>query len=128
MKIRICTDQAPAAVGPYSQAIRAGDVVYVAMQIPLDPATGQLVAGDVGAQTRQVMRNIAAILQAAGTSWEHVVKTTVYLADIGDFAAMNTVYAEFVGEVPPARAAFAARDLPRGAAVAMDVVAVVAQP
>lgn len=124
MKSRIHTDQAPAAVGPYSQAIRAGDTVYVAMQIPLDPATGQLVAGDMGAQTAQVMRNIAAILQAAGASWEDVVKTTVYLADIGDFAAMNAVYAGFVGDPPPARAAFAARDLPRGAAVAMDVIAV----
>jgi len=130
MKTRISTDEAPAAVGPYSQAIRAGDTVYVAMQIPLDPATGQLVAGDVSAQTRQVMRNIAAILEAAGTSWANVVKTTVYLADIDDFAAMNAVYAEFVDDAPPARAAFAARDLPRGAAVAVDAIAVMvfAQP
>jgi 2-iminobutanoate/2-iminopropanoate deaminase len=125
MKTRISTDKAPAAVGPYSQAIRAGDTVYVAMQIPLDPATGQMAAGDVGAQTRQVMRNIAAILEAAGASWAHVVKTTVYLANIGDFAAMNAAYAEFVGDVPPARAAFAARDLPRGAVVALDAIAVI---
>jgi len=125
MRTRIRTDEAPAAVGPYSQAIRAGDTVYVAMQIPLDPATGQLVAGDVGAQTRQVMRNIGAILEAAGTSWANVVKTTVYLADIGDFAAMNAVYQEFVSDAPPARAAFAARDLPRGAAVALDAIAVI---
>jgi len=94
------------------------------MQLPIDPASGQLVTGDVAAQTAQVMRNIAAILQAAGASWADVVKTTVYLADIGDFAAMNAVYAGFVGNVPPARAAFAARDLPRGAAVAMDAIAV----
>ena len=125
MKTRISTDKAPAAVGPYSQAIRAGDTIYVAMQIPLDPATGQMAAGDVGAQTRQVMRNIAAILEAAGASWAHVVKTTVYLANIGDFAAMNAAYAEFVGDVPPARAAFAARDLPRGAVVALDAIAVI---
>ena len=125
MKTRISTDKAPAAVGPYSQAIRAGDTIYVAMQIPLDPATGQMAAGDVGAQTRQVMRNIAAILEAAGASWSHVVKATVYLANIGDFAAMNAAYAEFVGAVPPARAAFAARDLPRGAVVALDAIAVI---
>jgi len=125
MKTRISTDKAPAAVGPYSQAIRAGDTIYVAMQIPLDPATGQMAAGDVGAQTRQVMRNIAAILEAAGASWAHVVKTTVYLANIGDFAAMNAAYAEFAGDVPPARAAFAARDLPRGAVVALDAIAVI---
>ena len=125
MKTRISTDKAPAAVGPYSQGIRAGDTIYVAMQIPLDPATGQMAAGDVGAQTRQVMRNIAAILEAAGASWAHVVKTTVYLANIGDFAAMNAAYAEFAGDVPPARAAFAARDLPRGAVVALDAIAVI---
>lgn len=124
MKSRIHTDQAPAAVGPYSQGVRVGDTVYVAMQLPIDPASGQLVTGDVAAQTAQVMRNIAAILQAAGASWADVVKTTVYLADIGDFAAMNAVYAGFVGDVPPARAALAARDLPRGAAVAMDALAV----
>lgn len=125
MRSRINTNKAPAAIGPYSQAIQAGDTVYVAMQIPLEPATGQLVAGDVGAQTRQVMHNVAAILEAAGTSWANAVKTTVYLADIGDFAAMNAVYAEFVDDAPPARAAFAARDLPKGAAVAMDVIAVI---
>ncbi|MBU0495389.1 MAG: Rid family detoxifying hydrolase [Chloroflexi bacterium] len=124
MKIRIQTDQAPAAVGPYSQAIKAGDTVYVAMQIPLDPATGQLVTGDMAAQTHQVMQNIAAILASAGASWSHVVKTTVYLIDMADFAAMNAVYAEFVADDPPARAALAAHALPRGAAVAMDAVAV----
>lgn len=126
MKIQIRTDQAPAAVGPYSQAVQAGNTVYVAMQLPLDPTTGQMATGDVGAQTHQVMRNIGAILEAAGASWANVVKTTVYLANIGDFAAMNAVYAEFVGDTPPARAAFAARDLPRGAAVAMDAIAVIA--
>lgn len=125
MNTRISTDQAPTAIGPYSQAIRAGDTVYVAMQIPLDPGSGQLVAGDVSAQTHRVMRNIAALLEAAGASWAHVVKTTVYLADVGDFAAMNAVYAEYVSDAPPARAAFAARDLPRGAGVAMDAIAVI---
>ena len=126
---RIATDQAPAAVGPYSQAVSTGEapgsIVLVSGQVPLDPATGTLVEGDVQAQAERVLTNIGAILAAAGLGYEHVVKTTVLLADIADFGAVNEVYARyFTGEVLPARAAFAVAALPLGAGVEIEAVAV----
>jgi 2-iminobutanoate/2-iminopropanoate deaminase len=114
---------APAAIGPYSQAIRTGNLIFVSGQIPLDPASGQLVAGDVRAQTRQVLKNLSAILEATGSDMSRAVKTTVYLRDLGEFTAMNEVYAEFFGDQPPARATVQVARLPRDAAVEIDVVA-----
>ncbi|MDK2784399.1 MAG: 2-iminobutanoate/2-iminopropanoate deaminase [Bacillota bacterium] len=125
MKNAVATDKAPAAIGPYSQAIRVGNLLFTAGQIPLDPATGQLVQGDIKAQTRQVLKNIAAILEAAGTSMKHVVKTTVFLKNMGDFAAMNEVYGEFFPAPYPARSAVAVAALPKDVAVEIEAVAVV---
>jgi 2-iminobutanoate/2-iminopropanoate deaminase len=119
----ISTPQAPAAIGPYSQAIRAGGFLFVSGQIPLDPATGTLVDGDVTAQTHRVLRNLGAILTAAGTSFEHVVKTTVYLADMSEFAAMNEVYASYFPAPAPARATVQAARLPRDVRVEIDLIA-----
>lgn len=119
----ISTPNAPAAIGPYSQAVRVGNLVFVSGQIPLDPATGQLVGGDIGVQTEQVLENLAAILEAAGSSLAQVVKATVYLRDLGEFGRMNEVYAKFFRENPPARATVQVARLPREAAVEIDVVA-----
>lgn len=119
----ISTPNAPAAIGPYSQAVRVGNLVFVSGQIPLDPATGQLVGGDIGVQTEQVLENLAAILEAAGSSLAQVVKATVYLRDLGEFGRMNEVYVKFFGESPPARATVQVARLPREAAVEIDVVA-----
>ena len=121
----IATDEAAAAVGPYSQAVCAGDFVFTAGQIGLDPATGKLVGEDVTSQTRRALQNLEAILEAAGSCMRHAVKTTVYLADIADFGAMNAVYAEFfpADEDPPARATLQAAALPLGARVEIEVVA-----
>jgi len=119
----VSTRTAPAAIGPYSQAIRAGNLLFVSGQIPLDPQTGQLVAGDVRAQTRQVLSNLAAIVNAAGSSLDRAVKTTVYLLDLSEFSAMNEVYAEFFGDAPPARATVQVARLPRDAAVEIDLIA-----
>jgi 2-iminobutanoate/2-iminopropanoate deaminase len=124
MRQRIATESAPTAIGPYSQGIRAGQLVFCSGQIPLDPATGQLVGGDIAAQTRQVFANLQAVLTAAGASLDHVVKTTVYLADMNDFAAMNEVYATFFGSPAPARATVQAARLPRDARVEIDAIAV----
>jgi 2-iminobutanoate/2-iminopropanoate deaminase len=121
----IATDKAPAAVGPYSQAVRAGDFVFTAGQIPLDPATGRLVEGGIEAQTRQVLTNLSAVLQAAGTSLASVTKTTVFLTDMGDFKAMNGVYAEFFPAAPPARSTVQVAALPLGARVEIEAVAVI---
>jgi 2-iminobutanoate/2-iminopropanoate deaminase len=122
----IRTESAPAAVGPYSQGIVAGGFLFTAMQIPLDPATGTLVApDDVAAQSRRVLENLRVIVEAAGASLAQVVKVTVYLQDIADFAAVNAVYGEFFVQDAPARAAVAVAALPRGAKVAMEAVAVV---
>lgn len=120
----VSTPGAPAAVGPYSQGIIAGGLVFTAMQIPLDPASGTLVSpDDVAAQTRRVLENLRAIVEAAGSSLAQVVKVTVYLQDMADFAAMNAVYGEFFPREPPARSAVAVAALPRGARVAMEAVA-----
>ncbi len=119
----ISTDQAPSAVGPYSQAIIAGEFVFTAGQIPMDPATGRLLEGDIQEQTRQVLSNVKAVLQAAGTSLDKVVKVTVFLQDMGDFKAMNEVYAEFFVREPPARSAIQAAALPLGVGVEIEAIA-----
>jgi 2-iminobutanoate/2-iminopropanoate deaminase len=117
---------APKAIGPYSQAIAAGGFVFCSGQIPLDPATGEMVgASDVRAQARRVMDNLAAVLAAAGTSFERVVKTTIYLADLGDFGAVNEVYAAYFTAEPPARATVQVAGLPKGALVEIDAIAAV---
>ena len=124
MRKIIQTNAAPAAVGPYSQAVASGDLLYTAGQVPLDPATGKLVPGDIGAQTHQVMKNLAAVLAAAGGSFADVVKTTCFLADMADFAAFNAVYAEyFAGLAPPARSTVAVAGLPLGARVEVELLA-----
>ena len=120
----IATPNAPAAIGPYSPAIRAGNLLFLSGQIPIDPATGAVVEGDIGAQTERVMRNIVALLTAASASVEHVVRTTVFLADMNEFAAMNAVYGEFVGDPPPARATVQVARLPKDVRVEIDVIAV----
>ena len=123
-KTAIHTEQAPAAIGPYSQGIKAGNTVYVSGQIPIDPVTGEFAGEDIAAQTRQSLTNIREILKAGGADMSHVVKTTVLLKDIADFAAMNEVYAEFFTEPYPARAAFQAAALPKGALVEIEAIAV----
>jgi 2-iminobutanoate/2-iminopropanoate deaminase len=120
----IAPADAPKAIGPYSPAIRAGNLLFLSGQIPLDPATGSLVEGGIGAQTEQVMRNIAALLAAAGAGFQHVVRTTVFLTDMSEFAAMNAVYARFVVDPPPARATVQVARLPRDVRVEIDVIAV----
>ena len=122
----IATDKAPAAVGPYSQAVRVGDFVFTAGQIPLDPTTGQLVEGGIEVQARQALTNVSAVLEAAGTSLANVVKTTVFLADMGEFKAMNGVYAEFFPEAPPARSAVQVAALPLGARIEIEAIAIIA--
>ncbi len=125
MNQSIHTNDAPAAIGPYSQAIKAGNTIYVSGQIPIDPKTGEFAGSDIVAQSRQSLTNIQNILKAAGADMKAVVKTTVLLADIADFTAMNEVYAEFFEEPYPARAAFQAAALPKGALVEIEAVAVV---
>ncbi len=119
----VSTELAPKAIGPYSQAIRVNGLVFCAGQTPLDPAVGQLVEGDVQAQTRRVLQNLNAILEAAGTSLAKVVKTTVFLTDMANFKAMNEVYAEFFPEHPPARSTIAVAGLPLGASVEIECIA-----
>jgi 2-iminobutanoate/2-iminopropanoate deaminase len=121
------TENAPKAIGPYSQAVVAGGFVFASGQIPIDPATGEFVSGGIAEQTEQVLRNLAAVLAAAGTDLERVVKTTVFLADMGDFAAMNEVYGRFFVENPPARATVEAARLPRDARVEIEVVALIGE-
>lgn len=122
----ISTPDAPAAIGPYSQAIKAGDYLFVSGQIPIDSATGGLVGGGVADQTHRVFKNLAAILTAAGASLDRVVKTTVYLADMTDFAAMNDVYATYFSSPAPARATIQAARLPRDVKVEIDLIAYLA--
>jgi len=119
----IATDAAPGAIGPYSQAVTAGGFVFCSGQIPLDPATGEMVGGDVAAATERVILNLQAVLAAAGLGLDDVVKTTVYLSSMSDFAAMNEVYAKYFGSSRPARATVQAAALPRGALVEIDAVA-----
>ena len=123
MKKVISTTNAPSAIGPYSQAIQVGNLVYTSGQIPIDPATGAFAEGGIKEQTRQSLLNVQAILKEAGTSMEKIIKTTVFMADMNDFAAMNTVYAEFFTEPFPARSAVAVKTLPKGALVEIEVVA-----
>ncbi len=123
MREAVSSSAAPAAIGPYSQAIRAGDFLFVSGQIPLDPATGQMVGGDVAAQAHQVMRNLAAVLAAAGGGFEHVVRSTIFLADLNDFAVVNEIYGGYLVDPPPARATVQVARLPRDARVEIDVVA-----
>ena len=123
MKNIIHTDNAPKAIGPYSQAVMAGGMLFVSGQIPINPQTGELSTADISEQTKLVMDNIGAILKAAGLSYENIVKTTCLLADINDFAAMNKVYAEYFPTNPPARSAFAVKDLPKGARLEIEVMA-----
>ena len=123
MKQVIHTDSAPAAIGPYSQAIQIGDLLFVSGQVPIDPSTGAIVEGDVKAQAQQSLNNLKAILNAAGTNMGAVVKTTVFLADMSDFAAMNEVYAQFFQEPFPARSAVQAARLPKDAKVELEALA-----
>ncbi len=123
MRRTIKTDGAPAAIGPYAQAVAAGPFLFTAGQIALEPGTGELVGADAAAQTRQVMANLTAVLQAAGASWENVVRTEIYLVALADFAAVNDAYAEFVGEDPPARVTVQVAALPKGALVEIAAVA-----
>lgn len=125
MRDVIATPEAPGAIGPYSQAIVAGGFVFVSGQIPLDPASGTLVGGDITAQTHRVLKNLDAILRAAGVSFNTVVKTTVYLADMSEFAAMNAVYGEYFPAPAPARATVQVARLPRDVKVEIDVIAVI---
>ena len=122
MKV-ISTKKAPAAIGPYSQAIQIGSLIYTSGQIPIDPATGNFVEGGIKEQTRQSLTNVQAILEEAGLTMANVVKTTVFMADMNDFADMNSVYAEFFTEPYPARSAVAVKTLPKGALVEIEVVA-----
>ena len=120
---QVSTPSAPGAIGPYSQAIKAGDFLFVSGQIPLNPATGQVVEGGIAEQTHQVLKNLGAVLAAAGASHARAVKTTVYLQDMADFAAMNEVYGTYFSAPAPARATVQAAALPRGVKVEIDVVA-----
>jgi len=124
LRTAITAPGAPAAIGPYSPAIRAGHLLFISGQIPVDPATGTLVTGDITAQTEQAMRNVGALLKAAGAGFEHVVRTTVFLADLGEFAAMNAAYARFVVDPPPARATVQVARLPRDVKIEIDAIAV----
>ena len=123
MREAVSSPQAPPAIGPYSQAIRVGGFLFVSGQIPLDPATGTMVDGDLAAQTHRVFKNLSAILAAAGASFDNVVKTTVYLADMNDFPAMNEIYATYFSTPAPARATVQAARLPRDARVEIDLIA-----
>ncbi len=120
----IATPAAPAAIGPYSQAIRAGNLVFTSGQIPLDPATGQMVTGDLTAETRRVLDNLAAVLAAAGVGFADVVKTTIFLTDMGDFAAVNALYAERFSGAPPARSTVQVARLPKDARFEIEMIAV----
>jgi len=124
MKKTIHTDKAPKAIGPYSQAIEKNGMLFISGQIPVDPATGKIVEGDIKVQTEQVMKNIAAILEAAGYGFEDVVKSTCLLSDMADFGGMNEVYAKYYSVDPPARAAFAVKTLPLNVLVEIETIAI----
>jgi 2-iminobutanoate/2-iminopropanoate deaminase len=123
----IATEHAPAAVGPYSQGVQVGDLVYTAGQIPLAPQTGQLVEGGIETQTRQVMQNLGQVLQAAGSGLADIVKTTIFVTDLADFATINTVYGSFFQDNPPARSTVQVAALPLGAKVEIEAVAIISR-
>ena len=125
MRQAVTAPDAPKAMGVYSPAIRAGNLLFVSGQIPIDPASGALVTGDIAAQAEQVMRNLTALLKAAGVGFEHVVKTTVYLSDMNEFAAMNDVYGRYVVDPPPARATVEVARLPRDVKIEVDCIAII---
>jgi len=124
MKKIISTSEAPAAVGPYSQAVRIGSTVYCAGQIPLDPKSGQIVSKDISEQTRRVLDNISAILKAEGLSFENIVKTTIFLTDLADFQTVNEIYASYFKQAPPARSTVQVAALPKGARIEIEAIAV----
>jgi len=124
MSEAISSPSAPTAIGPYSRAVRAGQLLFISGQVPLDPATGAMIAGDIAAQTRRVLDNIGALLKAGGRSFAHVVRTTVFLADMNDFAAVNEVYGTYFSEPYPARATVEVARLPKDARVEIDAVAI----
>ena len=125
MRQAVSTPSAPQAIGPYSQAIKAGSLLFVSGQVPIDPATGAIVEGDIAVQTRRVFQNIGEILKAGGASFDHVVRTTVFLADMNDFAAMNAIYATYFAAPAPARATVQVSRLPKDARIEIDVIAVI---
>ncbi len=124
MKKIVSTKEAPAAVGPYSQAVRVGQMVFTAGQIPLNPQSGQIVSEDIGEQTRQVLNNLTAVLKAENLTFDHIVKTTVFMTDLGQFQTMNEVYASYFTDQPPARSTVQVSALPKGARVEIEVIAV----
>ena len=124
MRQAVSTPSAPQAIGPYSQGVRAGSLLFVSGQVPIDPATGNIVQGDIAAQTHRVLRNIGEILKAGGAAFDHVVRTTVFLADMNDFAAMNAVYATYFEAPAPARATVQVSRLPKDARIEIDIIAV----
>jgi 2-iminobutanoate/2-iminopropanoate deaminase len=124
MRRAVSTPSAPQAIGPYSQGVRAGELLFISGQIPIDPATGALIEGDIGAQTHRVMKNLGAILEAGGASYDTVVRTTVFLADMNDFAAMNEVYGSYFAQPAPARATVQVSRLPKDARIEIDVIAI----
>jgi 2-iminobutanoate/2-iminopropanoate deaminase len=121
----VATSNAPKAIGPYSQALKVNGMLYASGQIPLDPATGNLITGDFPAHVRRVFDNLAAVLREGGSSFDKVVKATVYLTDLGNFQTLNSIYAEYFGEHKPARSTVGVKDLPKGAAVEIDLIALV---
>ena len=123
MKQAIASSEAPKAIGPYSPAVRAGQLLFVSGQVPIDPATGNLVEGDIAAQTRRVLDNVGALLKAAGLSYANVVRTTVFLADMNDFAAMNDTYGKYFSQPYPSRSTVQVSRLPRDARIEIDVIA-----
>ena len=127
MKQAIAVPGAPRPIGPYSPAVKAGNLLFISGQVPFDPQTGALVTGDIQAQTERVMKNLEALLKAAGAGFEHVVRTTVFLADMNDFSAMNETYAKFMTDPPPARSTVQVARLPRDARVEIDAIAVITE-
>lgn len=128
MKKIVSTTEAPAAVGPYSQAVRIGPMLYTAGQIPLDPKSGQIVSEDVAAQTKQVLENLTAVLRAEGMDFSNIVKTTVFMTNLGDFQTMNEIYAGYFNDLPPARSTVQVSALPKGAQVEIEVIAFATKP
>jgi 2-iminobutanoate/2-iminopropanoate deaminase len=123
-RVIISTDKAPAAIGPYSQGIKAGGLVFFSGQIPIDPASGEVLTGDIAAQTELVMKNIAALLSAAGTGFGNVVKTTIFLTNLADFAVVNEIYGSRFPEAPPARSTVEVKSLPKGVSIEIEVIAI----